>query len=52
MRRSIEEYDIVLIIYIWVHSWLGYYFWDKGIKDYEYVTLDLGVYYDLLLFEQ
>ena len=32
------------------HSRLGYYFWDKGIKDY--VALDLGVYYDLLLFDQ
>ena len=27
---------------------IGYYFWEKGIKDY--VTLDLDVYYDLLLF--
>ena len=31
------------------HSWLRYYFWDKGIKDY--VALDLGVYYDFLLFD-
>ena len=35
---------------IWVHSRLGYYFWDKGIKDF--VALDLGVYYDLLLSDQ
>jgi hypothetical protein len=34
----------------WVHSQLGYYFWDKGLKDY--VALDLGVYHDLLLFDQ
>jgi hypothetical protein len=33
-----------------VHSRLGYYFWDKGLKDY--VALDLGVYHDLLLFDQ
>ena len=33
-----------------VHSWLGYYFWDKGLKDY--VALDLGIYHDLLLFYQ
>ena len=32
------------------HSRLGYYFGDKGIKDY--VALDLNVYYDLLLFDQ
>ena len=32
------------------HSQLGYYFWDKEIKDY--VTMDLGVYYDLQLFDQ
>jgi hypothetical protein len=32
------------------HSQLGYYFWDKGLKDY--VTVDLGVYHDLLLFDQ
>ena len=37
-------------IYLRGHSRLGYYFWDKGIKDY--VALDLGVYYDLLLFDQ
>ena len=30
-----------------VHSWLGYYFWDKLIKDF--VALDLNVYYDLTL---
>ena len=35
---------------IWGHSRLGYYFSDKGIKDY--VTLDLGIYYDKLLFDQ
>ena len=29
---------------------LGYYFWDKGTKDY--VALDLDVYHDLLLFNQ
>ena len=35
----------------WGHSQLGYYFWDKGlIKDY--VAVDLGVYHDLLLFDQ
>ena len=28
------------------HSRLGYYFWDKGLKDY--VALDLGVYHDLI----
>ena len=32
------------------HSRLGYYFWDKGLKDY--VVVDLGVYHDLLLFDQ
>ena len=32
------------------HSRLGYYFWDKGLKDF--VALDLGVYHDLLLFDQ
>ena len=32
------------------HSRLGNYFWDKGLKDF--VTLDLGVYHDLLLFNQ
>jgi hypothetical protein len=32
-----------------IHSW-GYYFWDKGLKDY--VAVDLGVYHDLLLFDQ
>ena len=32
------------------HSRLGYYFWDKGLKDY--VAMDLGVYHDLLLFDQ
>ena len=35
---------------MWVHSLLGYYFWDKGIKDF--VALDLGVNYDFLLFNQ
>ena len=35
---------------IWGHSRLGYYFWDKGLKDY--VVVDLGVYHDLLLFDQ
>ena len=37
-------------IYIGEHSRLGYYFWDKGLKDF--VALDLGVYHDLLLFNQ
>jgi hypothetical protein len=32
------------------HSRLGYYYWDKGLKDY--VAVDLGVYHDLLLFDQ
>ena len=32
------------------HSRLGYYFWDKGLKDY--VAVDLGIYHDLLLFDQ
>ena len=31
------------------HSRLGYYFWDKGLKDF--IALDLG-YHDLLLFNQ
>ena len=29
---------------------VGYYFWDKRLKDY--VALDLGVYHDLLLFDK
>ena len=33
-----------------VHSRLGYFFWDKGIKDF--VALDLDVYYNLLSFNQ
>jgi hypothetical protein len=33
-----------------VHSQLRYYFWDKGLKDY--VVLDLNVYYDFLIFDQ
>ena len=32
------------------HSQVGYYFWDKGLKDY--VAVDLGVYHYLLLFDQ
>ena len=36
-----------LHIILGVHSWLGYYFWDKETK--EYVALDLNVLYDLLL---
>ena len=32
------------------HSWLGYYFWDKGLKDY--VVVDIGIYHELLLFDQ
>ena len=32
------------------HSRLGYYFLDKRLKDF--VALDLGVYHDLLLFNQ
>ena len=35
----------------WVHSQSGYYFWDKGIKDFV-VALDLNVYYDYLSFNQ
>ena len=35
---------------MWVHSRLGYYFWDKGLKDC--VALHLQVYHDLLLFDQ
>jgi hypothetical protein len=35
---------------VWVPSRLVNYFWDKGLKDY--VTLDLGVYYDILFFDQ
>jgi hypothetical protein len=31
-------------------SQLGCHFWDKGLKDY--VAVDLGVYHDLLLFDQ
>ena len=34
----------------WGRSRLGYYFWDKGLKDD--VAMDLGVYHDLLLFDQ
>ena len=32
------------------HSRLGYYFWDKKMKDF--VALDLDIYHDLLLFDQ
>jgi hypothetical protein len=32
------------------HSRLGYYFWDKELKDY--AAVDLGIYHDLLLFYQ
>jgi hypothetical protein len=32
------------------HLQLGYYFWDKGLKDY--VAVGLEVYHDLLLFDQ
>ena len=31
----------ILFWYAWVHSQLGYHFWDKGIKDF--VTLDINV---------
>ena len=41
---------VVYGIYILGHSRLGYYFWDKGLKDF--VALDLGVYHDLLLFNK
>ena len=40
------------IIYLEGHSWLGYYFWDKGLKDFSYIAVDLGVYHYLLLFDQ
>ena len=32
------------------HSQLGYYFWDKELKDY--AAVDLDVYHDLLLFDK
>ena len=43
---------IVLLYFVSfrVHSRLRYYFWDKGLKDY--VALDVGIYHDLLLFDQ
>ena len=47
--NMVSLYQIGVIDFNWVHSRLGYYFWDKRIKDY--VALDLDVYYDLLLFD-
>ena len=34
----------------WGDSRLGYYFWDKGLKDFFFINL--GVYHDFLLFDQ
>jgi hypothetical protein len=45
-----QRVDQIGFKHYWGHSRLGYYFWDKGLKDY--VAVDLNVYHDLLLFDQ
>ena len=40
----------LVILLTGVYARLRYYFWDKRLKDY--VALDLGVYHDLLWFDQ
>ena len=51
LRNNLSiEHEIKQNIHIWGHSRLGYYFWDKGLKDY--VAMDLGIYHDLLLFNK
>ena len=33
---------------IWVDSWLGYYFWDKGTKDYVALDLDVLLWFNII----
>ena len=50
MESLITHVHIDITICLRGPSRLGYYFWDKGLKDY--VVVDLNVYHDLLLFDQ